>query len=180
MDKRNDILIKLDNYNPESLEEQGSKILMLDFIENNKNCFKRENLEGHVTASCWIVSDCGTKTCFVHHKKLDIWIPPGGHCDGDWNTIEVSKKELLEETGLKTAKLHDDKIFDVDAHVIPEHKNVPEHIHYDVSYVFIADGNEEPVVSEESHDVKWFTWEEAAKLSGHDNAVARKLAKSVQ
>lgn len=177
MDKRNDILIKLDNYNPESLEEQGSKILMLDFIENNKNCFQRENLEGHVTASSWIVNPDRTKVCLVHHKKLKRWMQAGGHCDGEFRTKLVAQKELEEETGLKTAELVSDKLFDIDAHVIPDHKNVPEHIHYDVRFLFEADDNENPVVSDESNDVKWFTLEEAEKLE-LDDSVLRMLEKT--
>ena len=113
MDKRNDILIKLDNYNPESLEEQGSKILMIDFIETNKNCFKRENDEGHVTGSGWIVNEDNTKVCLVHHKKLNMWLQPGGHCDGEFRVKLVAKTEVEEETGLKTAKVVSDDIFDV-------------------------------------------------------------------
>tara|TARA_R110000868_G_scaffold189695_2_gene433008 strand:- start:52492 stop:53031 length:540 start_codon:yes stop_codon:yes gene_type:complete len=179
MPKRNDILIALDNYNPQSLEEQGSKLLMVDFIENNKDCFKRENLEGHVTGSAWVVSNCGKKVCLVHHKKLKKWLQPGGHCDGEFRVKLVAEKEMQEETGLKTGKAFDGKIFDIDVHVIPEHKGVPEHIHYDIRYVFVADGNEKPIVSDESNDVKWFTFKEAAALD-IDESVARMLAKSVE
>lgn len=178
MDKRNDILIKLDNYNPPSLEEQGSKILALDFVENNKNCFKRENLDGHVTGSSWIVNKARTKVCLVHHKKLKLWLQAGGHCDGEYIVRKVATKELEEETGLKSAVLLEDKIFDLDVHVIPEHKGVPEHIHYDVRFLFEADDNESPVVSHESHDVKWFTIDEVKALKV-DESVLRMLDKTI-
>lgn len=179
MPKRNDILIALDKYNPKSLEEQGSKILMIDFIENNKNCFKRENLEGHVTGSAWVASTDGKKVCLMHHKKLNKWLQPGGHCDGEFRVKLVAEKEAKEETGLKSLKAFDGQVFDIDVHVIPEHKGVPEHIHYDIRYVFVADGNEAPVVSDESHDVKWFTLAEAAGMN-LDESVQRMLAKSVE
>lgn len=179
MPKRNDILIALDKYMPQSLEEQGSKLLMIDFIENNKDCFKRENLDGHVTAAAWILSDCGKKVCLVHHKKLNKWLQPGGHCDGEFRVKLVAQKELEEETGLKTAKLFNGEIFDIDVYVFAHNKGVSEHVHYDIRYVFIADGNEEPVVSNESNDVKWFTLEEAAKIT-KDESIMRMLAKSVE
>lgn len=177
MPKRNDLLIQLDNYNPKSLEEQASKILMLDFVENEKNCFVRESLDGHVTGSAWVVSDDYEKVCLVHHKKLNKWLQPGGHCDGEFRVKLVAKKEMEEETGLQTAKMLNDNIFDLDVHVIPTHKEVPEHVHYDVRFLFVADGNEAPVVSDESHDVRWFTLDEAEELRT-DESVLRMLEKT--
>src|SRR3546814_5895395 len=60
-------------------------------------------------------------------------------------------------------------IFDLDRHMIPEHKGVPAHWHYDVRYVVVAEGGEDFVVSDESLDL---AWHDIAALAGDDAADA--------
>jgi hypothetical protein len=55
--------------------------------------------------------------------------------------------------------------FDLDRHLIPANSRDPEHYHYDVRYLLINYSDETPVVSEESHDVRWFTLDEARRVT---------------
>jgi 8-oxo-dGTP pyrophosphatase MutT (NUDIX family) len=36
----------------------------------------------------------------IYHKKLDKWLQPGGHADGEEDLHKVAKSELEEETGV--------------------------------------------------------------------------------
>src|SRR5690606_2479232 len=45
--------------------------------------YVRERLEGHFTASSWLASRDGLRTLLTHHRKLGLWLQPGGHADGD-------------------------------------------------------------------------------------------------
>ncbi|HIY71808.1 MAG TPA: NUDIX hydrolase [Candidatus Luteimonas excrementigallinarum] len=120
--------------------------------------YVRERLEGHFTASSWLVSADGASTLLTHHRKLGIWVQPGGHADGDRNLARVALREAEEESGLTGLALGEgiwSGIFDLDRHWIPEHKGVPAHWHYDVRYVVQAGANEAFVVSEESHALAW-------------------------
>lgn len=55
-------------------------------------------LTRHFTASCYVVSDGAT--ALHDHKRLDLWLPPGGHVDRDELPHETALRETREETGL--------------------------------------------------------------------------------
>jgi 8-oxo-dGTP pyrophosphatase MutT (NUDIX family) len=118
-------------------------------------CYERTHLPGHITGSAWIVTPERDYVLLVHHAKLNRWLQPGGHADGDENVLRVALREAEEETGLKDFKILNKLPFDVDIHQIPERKDFPAHHHYDVRFLLEASREDTIVVSEESHDVKW-------------------------
>jgi 8-oxo-dGTP pyrophosphatase MutT (NUDIX family) len=109
------------------------------FVEAHEDCFERTCVPGHVTGSAWIVNPARTRVVLLHHRKLDKWLQPGGHCDGDADVLRVALREANEETGLRNLRPLSEDIYDVDAHQIPERKKTPAHIHYDVRYLLEAD-----------------------------------------
>jgi hypothetical protein len=68
-------------------------------------------------------------------------------------------------------------IFDLDRHWIPERGDVPGHWHYDVRYVVHANGHEDYVISEESHDLAWRGIAEIAGEAGADASMQRMAGK---
>lgn len=133
---------------------------------------------GHVTGSAWIINAAATRTVLVHHAKLGKWVQPGGHCDGQSDVLEVALREAREETGLDVAPIQT-ALFDVDVHRIPEYWNTPEHFHYDVRFLLLADDASTPVVSHESRAVRWVSLDEAAQLNREDS-IARLITKTRQ
>lgn len=117
--------------------------------------FLRQRLAGHFTGSAWVVSADGRRTLLTHHRKLDRWLQPGGHADGDADLGRVALREAQEETGVAGLRLEDGAIFDLDRHWIPARAEVPGHWHYDVRYVVRAGADEHYTVSAESHDLAW-------------------------
>jgi 8-oxo-dGTP pyrophosphatase MutT (NUDIX family) len=146
--------ILLEKYNSIYSEELDYKQNMLQLIELAPRCYSRDLLEGHFTASAFIVNNDCTKTLLVKHRKLNKWLQPGGHCDGEQNLLKVAIKEANEETGLSNFDT-DSEIFDIDIHSIPERKGVPEHLHYDVRFLLISNENDELKISDESVDLQW-------------------------
>ena len=116
--------------------------------------FTRDRLDGHFTASCWLVDSSGERVLLTHHRKLDRWLQLGGHADGERDFARVALTEAEEESGLPGLSVAPG-IFDLDAHDIPEHKGVPAHVHYDVRFVVHAGEDESFVVSDESHALAW-------------------------
>ncbi|MFP4568244.1 MAG: NUDIX domain-containing protein [Candidatus Woesearchaeota archaeon] len=49
------------------------------------------------------------KLLVVHHKKLKIWIHPGGHVEQDESFFEAIKREIKEEVGLDVEIISNDK-----------------------------------------------------------------------
>lgn len=53
----------------------------------------------HLTASAVVLDDHG-RVLLVHHRKLDLWLYPGGHLDPDETPAEAAVREVREETGV--------------------------------------------------------------------------------
>lgn len=138
--------------------------------------FMRDRLAGHFTASSWLVDRPGRRVLLTHHRKLDRWLQLGGHADGDRDLARVALREAEEESGL-TGLSVEAAIFDLDRHWIPERGDVPGHWHYDVRYVVRCSGNEDYVVSEESHDLAWRDIAAIADEAGTDASMRRMAGK---
>jgi len=149
-----------------------------NFIKANPGCFERSLLSGHVTASGWIISESKEEVLLMHHRKLDRWFQPGGHCDGDPDVLLVAKKEVEEETGVQNPKLLQDGIFDVDIHLIPANSRDQEHYHYDIRFLFEGKREEELVINIESKDVKWIPIRQIENLNNSES-IMRMVRKTI-
>ena len=176
---RQKLLNLLENHSP--FDENEAKMLAetIDFVKNNKNCFERELLIGHVTGSAWILDKSRSHVLLTHHRKLDKWFQPGGHCDGDSDVLQVALKEAKEETGYENFKIISKNTFDVDVHLIPQRKNIPAHFHYDIRFLLEADRNLPFTVSEESNDLAWVLLENVAELNDSES-ILRMVRKTLK
>ena len=113
----------------------------------------------------------------THHSKLNRWFQPGGHSDSNPNTIEVAFREAEEETGLKSLKFSKSGIFDIDIHPIPKREDMPQHLHYDIRFLLLADISENYIVTHESHDMKWIKLSDILKYS-NEKAMLRMVEKA--
>jgi len=171
-------------YAPYDAREAEDLAKIQNFIKNSDNLFCRTNLEGHITASAWVVNHTLNKALLLKHKSLGYWLMPGGHADGNANILEMAKREVAEETGLENVTILGDGIFDLDVHRIPaahKHgKDEPEHIHYDVRYLLVADENDDIFMAEDESDViKWVLFEEILPLHPNWVSGARMIKKTM-
>lgn len=161
MESRPELVEALCAYTTNYHEEAVFIDRFLSLLKDN-NCYKRTHLPGHLTGSAWIIDPTHTKVVLTHHAKLNKWLQPGGHADGDENILRVALKETEEETGLVSLKFLLQGIFDIDIHTIPERKDFPQHNHYDIRFLFEANDVEPLLISEESHDLAWINLNELA------------------
>ncbi|MGB3467049.1 MAG: NUDIX hydrolase, partial [Cyclobacteriaceae bacterium] len=154
----------LDKYQTTYAEEKEYKNRFYSLLEE-PDCFERKNLERHFTGSCWVTDQERENVLLLHHAKLQRWLQPGGHADGDANLIAVARKELIEETGMQTIFSLPEKIFDIDIHVIPERKNVPRHEHFDARFHFIATTDQQLQINNESTALKWVPIDKVYELT---------------
>ena len=147
-----------------------------DFAARHVDCCERSCVPGHFTGSAWVVSADGERALLMHHRKLGIWVQPGGHADGDGDLAAVALREAEEETGLTGLRI-EGGIFDLDRHLIPPRGNDPAHFHYDVRFVVRAGANEAFVVNEESHALAWRQVREIAVDPHADESVRRMAQK---
>ena len=71
----------------------------MHFLKTDNNCFSRTNLKGHITAGALVIDKKGN-VLLNHHKILDMWLLFGGHSDGEANSLNVAKREVMEESGI--------------------------------------------------------------------------------
>lgn len=150
----------LNQYHTNAIDESQMLSQTISFVETYPNCFERTLTIGHITASAWITDVKQELALLCHHKKLNKWLQLGGHCDGNPNVQEVALKEAQEESGLQNFQFKTATIFDIDIHKIPAHKNVPEHLHYDIRFWLLANPTLSLIVSNESKDLKWILIDE--------------------
>jgi len=149
---------------------------MIDLL-TYPNCFDRSLLHAHFTASAWVVDKAFERALLIHHVKLNRWLQLGGHADGVEDLRLVAQKELEEESGLKKTKFYTREIFDIDIHIIPERKGVPEHDHYDVRFLFVGDTDEPIERNHESNDVAWKSFEAIPTLCNGNDSILRMINK---
>ncbi len=163
------LLTLLQNYQTQDSNEAKMVQETIAFVKENSNCFERMLLIGHITGSAWILDKTRTSALLIHHKKLNQWFQPGGHCDGETDVLQVALKEAQEETGLINLKVVGEQIFDVDIHLIPERKGIPAHNHYDIRFLLEADINEPLQISEESNDLAWISLAEMNQFNDSES-----------
>lgn len=135
-------------------------------------------LPGHLTASALVRHPGGSRVALLHHKKLGIWLQPGGHAQpGEEDPWLVALREAREEIGVDGACTAPGQLLDVDVHSIPAYGSEPAHEHCDLR-VLVLVTREHLAGSAESHAVRWSTLAEAERL-GCDAGLLRAIGKAL-
>ena len=169
---RAQLLSQLESYVPIDQDEQKHKNTILDFVHSTPECFERSCTVGHITGSSWLLNKQGTRALLMHHKKLNLWLQLGGHCDGDADVLAVAIKEAQEESGIIGIGPVSKNIFDVDVHLIPANKKEKAHYHYDVRFLLHVISDEEIVQNAESEELRWIK-KDVASLPTNELSVTR-------
>jgi len=173
------LISQLKAYSTSFAEESGFVPRFISLLSNFPNCFERSLVSGHITGSAWVVSEDLTHVVLLHHSKLNRWLQPGGHADGEEEIDKVVAKELEEETGLTGYRwLDESRIFDLDIHLIPERKNEKAHFHFDIRLAAIADLSHSLVGNSESKEVKWVSIDNITPASGFEQSILRMVEKT--
>jgi 8-oxo-dGTP pyrophosphatase MutT (NUDIX family) len=173
----NDVLqALLEAHVPADEKEAADRTAMLRFLESLPTPFSAQQHEAHFTASALVVDTNRTRTCLVLHRKLGLWLQPGGHIEpGDASVALAALREVHEETGLD-GRLADAASVHLDVHEIPDRPDMPAHLHLDVRFLVVADGDE-LTLSDESTDVRWWPLDEAARAG--DESLARLIRAAI-
>ena len=128
----------------------------------------------HVTASAFVVGPRGT--VLLKHRRLGIWVQPGGHIDPGEAPWDAARREGIEETGLALEfPPGGPRLAHVDVH--PSSKG---HTHLDLRYVLDGGDADPTPPPEESQDVRWFDWDTAVvRAEPAMGAVLRHLAREL-
>lgn len=126
----------------------------------------RANAEGHLTVSGTVLHTRTGCVLLLRHRKLGLWIPPGGHIEpSDDSLPAAAAREVCEETGLCGDALRPvcmsggmQTALDFDVFPVPadELRGERAHRHYNLRYIFLYDGPEQVRISpEEALAYRW-------------------------
>jgi 8-oxo-dGTP pyrophosphatase MutT (NUDIX family) len=115
----------------------------------------------HVTASAIVVTDDRRRVLLHLHKRMNMWLQPGGHIDAGELPWSAALREACEETGLPAqlvgpAGEDGPQLLHVDVHGGPK-----GHTHLDLRYLIESPQVPPTPPQGESQDVKWFLWHNA-------------------
>ncbi|MFW5484535.1 MAG: NUDIX hydrolase [Spirochaetaceae bacterium JB067] len=114
---------------------------------------------------------CNDELLLIYHRKLRLWLPPGGHIEKDETPDDAVLREIQEETALNVKLLNVPQLpaygavvkhlatpFYVNVH------NVGDHDHVGFYYIASAEDKDQVTINEdELTSFKWFTLEELEK-----------------
>ena len=146
--------------------ERDSLRRIRDLVATASEPFSRGHFApGHLTASGIVLNAERTHALLIFHTKLQRWLQPGGHFEsGEFDPSIAAAREVLEETDIKTrwpgAK---PVLLDVDVHSIPARKTEPEHGHFDLRMLLIAEPGE--LCAKEVVEARWCAPHEFAALN---------------
>lgn len=140
-------------------------------------------MQRHFTATAFIV-DSQNRTLLLWHKRLERWMPPGGHVDDNETPEETAQRECKEETNLDveivggaqedlfTGNPAEGRILKKPIMMLlenipaSEERGEPAHQHMD--FLFLArpidEAQELVMQEEEARELKWFTCAEIEAL----------------
>ena len=153
--------------------ESKDKKAMLSLLDTPKPFDRNQFEPGHFTGSAFVLSPQLDAILLIFHEKLKLWLQPGGHVDrNDPSMLAAAARELSEETGVTRPVMHPkvEGPLAIDIHVIPARKSEPEHLHFDIRYLFIAPDTHIQAASD-ALDARWVPFDALDTLKTDDSVL---------
>ena len=107
------------------------------------------------------------RVLLVHHKKLENWLPVGGHIELDQDPEEALFQEVQEECGLEIELFgtrpdteSEDTKFLVPPDFLDIHKISDTHRHVGLMYIATSKTDKVTLAENEHNEIRWFKKEE--------------------
>lgn len=120
----------------------------------------------HITGSAIVVGSRGT--VLLEHKRLGMWLQPGGHVDLGESPWDAALREAREETGLNVRFTEQPpRLVHVDVH-----QGGRGHTHLDLRYLLDGGDADPAPPPDESQQVEWLDWPVAVERAGDERLAA--------
>jgi 8-oxo-dGTP pyrophosphatase MutT (NUDIX family) len=154
-----DLRALVEGHEPASPRETSAKARFLDELDRLANPCDEHAGPTHVTASGIVVGPRGT---VLHlHKRLGIWMQPGGHIDAGESPATAARREATEELGLVVEHPASGPcLIHLDVH-----EAALGHTHLDLRYLLIGSDQDPNPAPGESPEARWCSWDEAIAMA---------------
>ena len=132
----------------------------------------------HFTAT-GIVFNSKKQILMIHHYKLQVWLPPGGHIEENEIPDDAVLREIYEETGIKAKILPNKHDFESDKDckglkrpftvLLENIEGDWSHNHIDMVYICTASNEDFTMQKSEASDIGWFSIEQIKELKTYEN-----------
>ncbi len=119
-------------------------------------------MDRHFTVAVFVVHE--KKVLLLRHRKLNMWLPPGGHIEKNELPDDAAVREVKEETGLDIC-LVGDKGLNIG---YPMQLTIPKgiqledigenHQHIDLVYFAKVLGDDTLIKNSESDEIGWYNY----------------------
>lgn len=156
-----EMYLEIKNYVPSRKQEKkDQEIILTYFNKYQEKLFSRETTEAHLTASAIVFDETFTKVLFAYHNIYQSYAWLGGHADNNYDLGEVATIEVEEESGLKNFKMITKSFVSLEILKVLQHfkkgKLVLEHLHLNVTYIFLASSKETIRIKEDENSaIAW-------------------------
>ncbi|WP_406392286.1 NUDIX hydrolase [Streptomyces sp. NBC_00887] len=163
-----DAVLVLKGYDSEQEDQRELRQTYLDHLAGHPDGMWKACGAGHLTASALVIDPERGRVLLTLHRKLQMWLQMGGHCEPQDSTLaSAALREATEESGIAGLTLLPGGPVRLDRHPIP----APCHWHLDVQYAATPPAGATERISEESLDLRWFPYEEVSGVA--DASVVR-------
>ena len=153
---------------PVDERERTSIGRFLSELERLERPFDEDADPVHVTGSAIVLGPRGV--LLLRHRRLGIWLQPGGHLDAGETPWDAALREAGEETGL-AVRFAGAPLDAVAGDGVPAlahvdvHAGGRGHTHLDLRYLVDADDADPAPPPHESQEIGWFPWPDAIELA---------------
>jgi len=122
------------------------------------------------------------KILMIKHKKLGVWLPPGGHVENDESPDDAVFREIFEETGIKTEIISiklgvaesDETCVELASPLVVLLEDINgkvPHKNIDLIYVCMSKNSTITPNLQEVDDARWFSAQEIETLETNENII---------
>ena len=145
----------LEAWEPPTTDQDSVRHALMSFLAARPDGCLRSCEPGHITASAVVLDAARAHVLLTLHPRVGKWLQLGGHCEpSDATLVDAALREAAEESGLSGLSISPAPVH-LAVHPITCSLGKPTR-HLDVRFLVTAPAGAQPVISDESLDLRWW------------------------